>query len=1234
MSYVLFMLLAVGLICGTFVRYRFLTKYSRLPPDTEPDKSDQLNGIWLEEDAGEVEPAVKPVGYSTYFDEFLSAIKIFGFLDRKVFHELTRHVRTHRIDAEESVKLADLNGFAVVIEGTMEMFSREPGSGEYEMISEVPRSAPLSSLFSILSFFTEDVELNQNLRSQKDEKYMQDAHTDENSGYANFNLENSDQTSSQSDFDAVNNEIVAVAKSPTTIVVIPEDAFRVLTRSYPAATAGIVQVILYRWSQVTFRTCHKYLNLTREIYETEIRLNNHGYQVPEWLRESAITRLKVLGDSDPSQAVFALKPRKKSGTPFYQHDVMSGSHQVLLEHQSDPAYPGDILSNVPLLGLQSAQLNQRFTSPLVDTSRSTDSVYKCFAESEDGVLRRAIVECMFSIMGFDSKLPHGQTRESSTTDGNRGVWLESLNKRSGFIDVKSSRDEFPNSDNFSSATYESIIERASEFIEIAFYRKGQLLTKAGSKCRGLIYNLDGRLEVGHFPANNEYEKLFDVMPGCIAGYIETVTSYTSSVNVKAATDVCVAILTRDHFERLADKYALLYISAAKTLSTLLTRPIIQLDFALDWVSVKAGSTLFRQDSPADAIYFVLNGRVRSFKEIKEKNGVKLETISEFGQGSCLGELEVLLGKKYNCTVLAVRETELALFPRSLVKTLARRYPSMTFEMARIVAAETMRSLPEANLTASCSNFRTITVLSSTNDLPLSEFADRLSSAFRQNKRHVAVLTNASVLGYLGRHAFSRMGQLKLKAFLADLEEQHDTVLYVADSPARSQWTSTCIDMADCVLLLADAASDPHYGEFERLIVKSKTSNRTHLVLLHPDRYIEPGSTARWLKNRPWVTMHHHVQIGFERSQRSLRSEHGCKNQSLRKFMNIKNLVQDEIFHKRRRKQAVSNNMSNGHNYKDDFGRLARILSGQAIGLVLGGGGARGVSHVGVLRALEEQQIPIDMVGGTSIGSFVGGLYARDYDLLSLYSRAKTFAHRMSSLWRLLLDLTYPATAWTTGHEFNRGVWKAFGQSRIEDFWLKFFTNTTNLTHSRMEIHQTGYSWRYIRASMSLAGLVPPVEDKGQMLMDGGYMDNLPVFEMQKLGASFVIAVDVGAVDDTSPIHYGDTLSGLWVLFNRWNPFSDYPNVPNMAEIQQRLTYVSSVKALEEAKRAKRVLYLRPPIDHYGTLEFSKFDEIVSVGHAYAASQLRNPETLKHLPTLFTQKGNISKRIGLTRRYSI
>ena len=169
----------------------------------------------------------------------------------------------------------------------------------------------------------------------------------------------------------------------------------------------------------------------------------------------------------------------------------------------------------------------------------------------------------------------------------------------------------------------------------------------------------------------------------------------------------------------------------------------------------------------------------------------------------------------------------------------------------------------------------------------------------------------------------------------------------------------------------------------------------------------------------------------------------------------------------------------------------------------------------------------------------------------------------------------------------------------------------------MEIHTTGYAWKYIRASMTLTGFLPPMTDEeGNMLVDGGYMDNLTVHSlpvppadvkvaaMKDMGADVIFAVDVGSVNDNTPQRYGDSLSGLWALFNHYNPFSKIPDVPTLSDIQSRLAYATSVPALEKAKASPGVLYMQPPIQQYATLDFGKFDEIYEVGYQFCKEFLR------------------------------
>jgi len=125
-------------------------------------------------------------------------------------------------------------------------------------------------------------------------------------------------------------------------------------------------------------------------------------------------------------------------------------------------------------------------------------------------------------------------------------------------------------------------------------------------------------------------------------------------------------------------------------------------------------------------------------------------------------------------------------------------------------------------------------------------------------------------------------------------------------------------------------------------------------------------------------------------------------------------------------------------------------------------------------------------------------------------------------------------------------------------------------------------------------LCDPVD--GHLLLDGGYVNNLPADIMHKKGAKHILAVDVGSQDDCDLENYGDWLSGWHLLWRRWNPFAGPIKIPSQADIQIRLAYVSMTRILEEVKNSTYCDYIRPPIDKYATLQFDAFDEIRDVGY--------------------------------------
>ena len=219
---------------------------------------------------------------------------------------------------------------------------------------------------------------------------------------------------------------------------------------------------------------------------------------------------------------------------------------------------------------------------------------------------------------------------------------------------------------------------------------------------------------------------------------------------------------------------------------------------------------------------------------------------------------MLTNSPRSSTIHAIRDSEIAVMPTTLFNALSLDHPEITLAIARIIASRSKgNSSPPTGKGVIDSgptnvNLRTVAILPVTGDIPILEFANRLRDSLNLIGATVALLNTANVTSQLGKHAFTRIGRLKLLTWLAEQEETHRLVMYVADGGVNSPWTQRCVRQADCILLVGLGDGDPSIGEFERLLIGMKTTARKELVLLHSERRCIPGSTASWLKNRLWI----------------------------------------------------------------------------------------------------------------------------------------------------------------------------------------------------------------------------------------------------------------------------------------------------------------------------------------------------------------------------------------------
>uniref|UniRef100_A0A8C6M0L0 lysophospholipase n=1 Tax=Nothobranchius furzeri TaxID=105023 RepID=A0A8C6M0L0_NOTFU len=929
--------------------------------------------------------------------------------------------------------------------------------------------------------------------------------------------------------------VSARAAVPSAVLRLPAVAFQAVFEKYPETLVRVIQIIMVRLQRVTFLALHNYLGLTTELFNP-VSLVGHTQTEPTCRRR---------------------RTRGKTGRfHFYLQtpgDATSGCGASTTG------------SDIKTFFDSSRRCHRRFATALGRHTRFVYLIQILCVLSLQSILKKSV-----TMQHAPSAVYHYDDAGGGSIHHNKVHAIFQAAKKD-LLQVIQLQDP-------------SLLEGRVTLRQI---KAGSVVGHQGDQDVSVAFIISGLLHVYQRMIDREDESLlFVTHPGELVGHLAVLTGEPLIFTVRAHRDCTCLFVSKAHFYEIMREEPRVVLNVAHTVVRRMSSFVRQIDFALDWVAVEAGRAVYRQDDKSDSTFIVLSGRLRSV--ITKDNGKK-ELAGEYGRGDLIGVVEALTHMNRATTVHAVRDSELAKLPEGALNSIKRRYPQVVTRLIHVLGQKILGNMQQVNgplagrslslhTPASkwdagnpVSNLSTVTILPVSEEVPLTTFTLELQHAL-SGIGPTLLLTSDIIKQRLGSAALDSVHEYRLSSWLGQQEDIHRIVLYQSDS-GLTPWTQRCIRQADCIIIVGLGEQEPTVGELERMLESSAVRAQKQLVLLHREDGPPPSGTAEWLNMRSWISRHHHLS---------------CPRRvfSRRSLPKLRELYQ-RVFEKRPDRYS-------------DFSRLARILTGNSIALVLGGGGARGCSQVGVLRALNESGIPIDMVGGTSIGSFMGALYAEEKSSSRMRVRAREWAMGMTSHFKKILDLTYPVTSMFSGASFNYSISSVFKDKQIEDLWLPYFNITTDITASSMRVHTDGSLWRYVRASMSLSGYLPPLCDPkdGHLLMDGGYINNLPADVARSMGAKVVIAIDVGSRNETSLTNYGDCLSGWWLLWNRFNPLAEKVKVLNMAEIQTRLAYVCCVRQLELVRDSDYCEYIRPPIDHYGTLDFSKFDEISEVGYQH------------------------------------
>lgn len=185
-------------------------------------------------------------------------------------------------------------------------------------------------------------------------------------------------------------------------------------------------------------------------------------------------------------------------------------------------------------------------------------------------------------------------------------------------------------------------------------------------------------------------------------------------------------------------------------------------------------------------------------------------------------------------------------------------------------------------------------------------------------------------------------------------------------------------------------------------------------------------------------------------------------------------------------------------------RLARVMAGRSVGVVLSGGGARAYAHIGVIRALREAGVPIDFAGGASMGAIVAACVAKGWSDEEIDRRIRAAFVDSNPLG----DYTLPVVSLVKGKRVDKRLKEHFQDGCITELDIPFFAVSTNLTDGATRLHTRGELRKTLRATIALPGILPPVVDDGEVLVDGAVLNNFPVDVLRNLHRGFIVGCDV------------------------------------------------------------------------------------------------------------------------------
>ena len=537
--------------------------------------------------------------------------------------------------------------------------------------------------------------------------------------------------------------------------------------------------------------------------------------------------------------------------------------------------------------------------------------------------------------------------------------------------------------------------------------------------------------------------------------------------------------------------------------------------------------------------------------IRENEGRPPTVLGEISKGEIVGEMAAFIGEKRNATIYAVRDSMLLCLKGSDFMELLQQQSSLS-QLIQTVIERTKKSFVPKHTVNS------VAIVPITKGLELNSFSRSLIEAIQPYT--TPKLLSQAVFEVENGTKFNEKDSFNKE--LANYETKDNFLLYWTDGKWNN-WTKHCIARADKILFLADALQSPKIGGFEKKVLNYllHTNHASQeLVLIHPTRAKIPKKTRSWLKKR---NLHRHYHIAWKEQK--------------------------------------------------DIQKLARFLTGNAIGVALSGGGLRTAAQFGILHVFMEAGIPIDIIGGSSGGAFTGASYAQVFSEEEMLP----IVHDSQKLFKSTNSITFPIVSLFSGKKFTDLIKLFYKDVRIEDLWTEYFCVSLSLVSGDLKIHKKGYLWKAVRASTSVMGVLPPVLDNGDCLVDGGFINACPSNILFKMGVGKLIVVNacsssgIQVEDNFSP-----SASGWGLLMRKLNPFNKKKITPNIGTTIIQSMYMASNHLQKQVYEESKIdLFIDLPLDDFTSLDVESVKDLYQKGYDYGRTQVEEWKKELEIPHL-------------------